>query len=80
MEKKNEEEKVQIRRLEAERKYEKWMKEKYEEDLKREAELERLLQERWKVRQEKGYRRKSVAPVPSVSKQKLSKVKSLPLV
>ena len=80
MEKRFHEDKLQMRKEESERKYEKWMREKYEEELRKEEELDRLLQEKWKIKQEKGLRRKSVAPTTNLSKQKLSKTNSLPLV
>eukprot|EP00112_Aurelia_sp_Birch-Aquarium-sp1_P013049 Seg2754.4 transcript_id=Seg2754.4/GoldUCD/mRNA.D3Y31 product="hypothetical protein" protein_id=Seg2754.4/GoldUCD/D3Y31 len=74
----SEEEKMQQRRVEAERKYEKWMREKYEEELRKEAELEKEMLEKWRLKQEAQLRRKSVAVMNG--KQPLTKATSLPIV
>ena len=72
------EEKMQLRKTEAERKYEKWMREKYEEELRKEEELQRLMQEKWKIKKQEGFRRKSVATI-STTKKTLSRSTSVPI-
>ena len=68
-----------MRKMEAERKYEKWMREKYDEEIKKEEELHRLMEEKWKIKKEARIRRKSAPAKSSGVEQKSLKTKSLPV-
>eukprot|EP00794_Sanderia_malayensis_P019219 gene19219-21146_t len=71
------------RKAEAEKKYEKWMREKYEEELRKEEELDKLMREKWKLKkQQEEERRKSIFSLKLASKslkRPLKPSKSLPL-